>query len=241
MRDSVAPSPYDSNDMTRGSGTIRVLIVDDHRSFAEALEVVLGKERDLDVVEIVTDGDEAIRAVAEHRPDVVLMDASMPGTDGIEATKRIRDTDSDARVIVLTGHESELMLGRAVEAGASGYLQKTQGIARVAESVRQVARGETMIELEDAGTAVRGLRRRRAPESGIEQRLERLTPRELEILQRMADGGSTEQIAAGLGMSRNTLRTHVQNILTKLGVHSKLEALVHAIRHGKIAADGHSA
>jgi DNA-binding NarL/FixJ family response regulator len=217
---------------------IKVLIVDDHRTFGEALRAALAQERDLDVVDVVTDGPSAVESASEHHPDVVLMDVSMPGVDGIEATRRIKEVDPEARVVMMTGHENELLLGKAVQAGASGYLGKTEAITIVAESVRVVYRGDALLDEAEVEQALRTLRHRRAQEGSIERRLDRLTPREVQILQRLAQGMSNEQIATDLGMSPHTLRTHIQNILTKLGVHSKLEALVFAIRHGKVAAAG---
>ena len=217
--------------------SIKVLIVDDHLTFGEALQVALSKERDLVVVDVVTDGDQAVEAVTEHRPDVVLMDLTMPGLDGIEATRKIRDNEPDTRVVVLSGQEGELTFARAVQAGASGFLQKTEAVVDVASAVRRVHRGESLHDEQEVEAALRRLRHRRQQEESMERRLERLTPRETEILQLMAEGRSSERIAATLGMSPHTLRTHVQNILTKLGVHSKLEALFAAIRHGRVAPE----
>jgi DNA-binding NarL/FixJ family response regulator len=218
---------------------IKVLIVDDHRTFGEALKAALTQEKDLEIVDVVTDGTSAVESAAEHHPDVVLMDVSMPGgVDGIEATRRIKEAEPDARIVMMTGHENELLLGKAVQAGASGYLGKTEAITIVAESVRVVYRGDPLLDEAEVEQALRALRHRRAQEGSIERRLDRLTPREVEILQRLAQGMSNDQIATDLGMSPHTLRTHIQNILTKLGVHSKLEALVFAIRHGKVAAAG---
>ncbi len=214
---------------------ITVLIVDDQRTFGEALEVALGKEKDLRVVDVVTDGPSAVEAVSEHRPDVVLMDVSMPGMNGIEATRRILEADPEAHVVVISGYEDELLLARAVQAGASGLLRKTEAIVDVAKSLRQVHRGEAIHDEDEIERSMRRLHHRREQEGGVERRLNRLTPRETEILQLMAEGSSNEQISSKLDMSPNTLRTHVQNIITKLGVHSRLEALVYAIRHGKVA------
>jgi len=220
--------------------SIKVLIVDDHLTFGEALQVALSKERDLDVVDVVTDGEQAVEKVAEHRPDVVLMDLTMPGTDGIEATRKIRSSEPETRVVVLSGQEGELTFARAVQAGASGFLPKTEGVVDVATAVRRVHRGELLHDDEEIEAALRRLRHRRQQEESMERRLERLTPRETEILQLMAEGRSSQRIAATLGMSPHTLRTHVQNILTKLGVHSKLEALVAAIRYGRVSPESES-
>ncbi len=213
---------------------IKVLIVDDQRTFGEALQLALAKEKDLRVVDVVTDGPSAVEAAGELKPDVVLMDAAMPGMSGIEATRRIKDVDPEAQVLILSGYEDELLLARAVQAGAAGLVRKTEAVTSVADSVRQAHRGEPLHDEEEIAGALRRLRHRRERDATIEQRLARLTPREVEILEHMAAGNQPESIAEELGMSLYTLRTHTQNILTKLGVHSKLEALVLAIRYGKV-------
>jgi DNA-binding NarL/FixJ family response regulator len=214
--------------------TIKVLIVDDQRTFGEALQLALSRERDMRVVDVVTDGDAAVVAATTHRPDVVLMDVAMPGMSGIEATRRIKDAEPEAQVLILSGYEDDLLLARAVQAGAIGLLRKTEAVVDVARSVRRASKGERLHEEDEIEGALRRLRHRRDQDSSAEQRLARLTPREVEILQAMARGLPPEEIARGLTMSPHTLRTHTQNIITKLGVHSKLEALVLAIRHGRV-------
>ena len=220
-----------------GEHPIRVVIADDHRSFGEALQIALDKEQDLTVIEIVTDGQEAVRAATRERPDVVLMDVQMPGIDGIEATRRIRDEGVDSAIIILTGNENDVGLAKAVQAGAKGVLLKTEPVGELAEAIRRAYRGEPLHRSAEVESSLKRLRRRRVTDADLERRIARLTPRELEILQRLADGGTPESIAEDLGMSRHTLRTHTQNILTKLGVHSKIDAVVAAIRFGKVTTD----
>jgi DNA-binding NarL/FixJ family response regulator len=213
---------------------IKVLIVDDQRTFGEALELALAKEKDLRVVDVVMDGPTAVEAATELRPDVVLMDAAMPGMSGIEATRRIKESDPEAQVLILSGYEDEMLLARAVQAGAVGLLRKTEAVTNVADSVRLAHRGEPLHDEKEIEGALRRLRHRRERDASVEKRLSRLTPREIQILELMAAGHSADEISETLGMSVYTLRTHTQNILTKLGVHSKLEALVLAIRFGKV-------
>lgn len=219
---------------TARSQPITVLIVDDERTFGEALEVALGREKDFRIVHVATNGAQGIRAAGRHHPDVVLVDAAMPGMNGIEATRRIKEVDPEAAVLVLSGQGDEHLLARAVQAGAAGLLPKTEAIVNVARTVRRAHRGESLHDEVEVEGAMRRLRHRRNSDDGARQRLERLTPREREIMSLMAEGRSPEEIAETLGMSPNTLRTHMQNVLTKLGVHSKVEALVLAIRHGTV-------
>lgn len=219
----------------RTSRPIKVLIVDDERTFGEALEAALRQEKDLRIVDVATDGASAMHAVDEHHPDVVLMDVAMPGMSGIEATRRIRAEDPRAQIVILSGHDDPLLLARAVQAGAIGLLRKTEAVTHVASSVRRAYRGESIHEQDELETALRSLRHRRDQDADARQRVQRLTPRERQILEQMATGAPPDRIAETLGMSPNTLRTHTQNILTKLGVHSKMEALVLAIRHGVVA------
>jgi DNA-binding NarL/FixJ family response regulator len=220
--------------MDADEARISVLIVDDHRAFGEALGMALGKESDLEIVEVTADGESAVAAAEARRPDVVLVDLQMPGIDGLETSRRIHGVSKETAVVVLTGSDDELALGRAIQAGAHGFLRKTAAVQDLAEAVRAAHRGEPLNAHDEIEFALRRLRRLRARDDDIAQRFDRLTPRELQILQLLADGKSPDVIATQLEVSRNTLRTHVQNILMKLGVHSKLDAIVAAIRHGRV-------
>jgi DNA-binding NarL/FixJ family response regulator len=240
MRESPLLAPYDSCGMAKRTGdAITIVIADDHRSFGEALEVALDTEPDLKVIEVVTDGASAVETAHLKHPDVVLMDLSMPGVNGIEAARKIHEDNEGTVVIVLSGREDDdVALGRAIQAGARGFMAKTEAVTGLADAIRRAHRGEPLHASEDVDRAMQALKKRRAADGDLAQRIERLTPRELEILQRMANGDAPEQIAEDLGMSRHTLRTHTQNVLTKLGVHSKLEAIVAAIRYGKVSTVG---
>lgn len=221
----------------RRGDTIRIVIADDHRAFAEALAATMRMEDDLSVVAIVHDGEAAIEVTIDKEPDVVLMDLSMPGVDGIVATRRIKEQHPETRIVILSANEEEHARARALDAGAEGYLSKERSVKDVTSSIRAVSKGESLVPPEEAKRIMTHLRKRRARDSAERERVERLTPRETEILQGLADGLPTERLAAKLDISRNTLRTHVQNILFKLKVHSKVEALALAIRHGKVRAD----
>jgi len=217
---------------------ITIVIADDHRSFGEAMQIALDREQDLTVIEVVGDGELAVTTTLETEPDVVLMDLRMPGTDGIEATRRIRTQGGRSAIVILTGEDDDAILARAIQAGARGLLPKTSAVQDVASAVRRAYAGEPLHRPSEVNRVLRAERNRSERDRDLERRVERLTPRELEILQAMADGLSPEVITERLGMSRHTLRTHTQNILTKLGVHSKTDAVVAAIRFGKATPPG---
>ena len=216
---------------------IRIVIADDHRAFAEALAATMRMEDDLSVVAIVHDGESAIEVAIKQEPDVVLMDLQMPGVDGIAATRRIKEAHPETHIVILSATAEEHERARALDAGAEGYLSKERSVKEVTSSVRAVSQGKALVTAEEARRIMGHLRKRRARDLAERERVDRLTPRETQILQGLADGLPTEKLSEKLGISRNTLRTHVQNILFKLKVHSKVEALALAIRHGKVRAD----
>ena len=221
--------------MDADEARISVIIVDDHRAFGEALAVALDKEGDLEVVVVAVDGESAAEEAEVRQPDVVLVDLQMPGIDGLETSRRIRAVSKETAVVVLTGSDDELALGRAIQAGAHGFLRKTAAVQDLAEAVRAAHRGEPLNARDEVEFALRRLRRLRARDDDIDQRFDRLTRRELQILQLLADSKTPDEISTELAVSRNTLRTHIQNILMKLGVHSKLDAIVAAIRLGRVS------
>ena len=216
---------------------IKVLIVDDQRTFGEALSMALAKEKDLRVIDVVTDGETAVQVNEEEHPDVVLMDLAMPGMDGIEATRRIVDENEDTHVILLTGHVGDLTTARAAQAGASGCLPKTEAVIDLAGAVRRAHAGESLMDPEEVEASLRRLRHRRKQEATIEQRLERLTPRELEILQLVAQGKTNRQIAERLIVAIGTIKVHVEHILGKLDATSRTQASVRAVELGIVHAD----
>jgi DNA-binding NarL/FixJ family response regulator len=219
--------------VARRLAAINVLVVDDHRTFGEALALAVGLEKDL-VAHVAASGPEAVRAAATTRPDVVLMDIEMPGMDGVQAIRRVREAHPGARVVVLSTHDDDLVKARAVEAGAVGYVSKLTPLSEVPDVVRRAHRGEAIIEPREVTRLMRVLRHRRHQESTERQRANRLTSRQIEVLRLVAEGVPGREIAQRLNMSPLTVRTHVQNILTRLGVHTKHEAVALAMRHGKI-------
>ncbi|HYZ10979.1 MAG TPA: response regulator transcription factor [Actinomycetota bacterium] len=213
---------------------IRVLVADDHRSFAEALRTAIRVERGLSVVGVTHDGETTIEMAARRRPDVILMDVQMPAIDGITATRQITEEMDGSRVIMLSAFEDEHTVARALDAGAVGFVSKSRPIKDIISAIRAAHRGEPLIDPDQIRRILTQLRRKRALDAADRARVERLTRRETEILQGLARGLSPSRLSEELGISRHTLRTHQQNILFKLKVHSKHEALVLAIRHGKV-------
>jgi DNA-binding NarL/FixJ family response regulator len=215
--------------MTR---VLRVLVVDDHEMFSEALSLLFGRQPGIELVAALPAGEEAVARCRDEAPDVVLMDVDLPGMDGIEATRRIRAASPGTRVVVLSAMESPTLIVSAMAAGASGYVSKTRAADDLVAVVRRAAAGEIVMADDDLPVVLDELRTGRAPNVAAELALRRLTARETEILRAMAAGDATGEIAETLGISSLTVQSHVKNILAKLGVHSKIEAVTMAWRHG---------
>jgi two-component system NarL family response regulator len=213
------------------SNTIRVLVADDHALFRRGLFMVLESESNIDVIAEANDGDQAIALAETHIPDLVLMDVRMPGTGGIEATKAIKDSVPSAKILMLTISDEEDDLYEAIKAGASGYLLKEISIDEVGDAIRSVHAGQSLIS---PSMASKLLREFAALASAALHRLcwpaPRLTPREMEVLTLVAKGMNNRDIAKELFISENTVKNHVRNILEKLHLHSRMEAVVYAVR-----------
>ena len=210
---------------------IRVLIVDDHKVVRRGLLGFLKTETDIEVVGDAQDGSQALKIISEldadgRRPDVVLMDLQMPVMDGVQATREIRSRYADVEVVVLTSFVEEERVHAALEAGASGYLLKDADVDEVSNAIRSAHQGEVHL---DATVARRLMASLRAPK---EDPLGALTEREREILRMVAAGKPNKQIAAELVISERTARTHVSNILRKLGLASRTQAALWAVREG---------
>ena len=206
-----------------GGEPIRVVISDDHELFRRGLRMVLEAEDDIEVVAEAADGQEAVARVEEQAPDVVLMDVRMPRMGGIEATRLIRQLFPTTRIIVLTVSDEQDDLYGAVKAGANGYLLKEVSIEEVADSVRRVYAGESLIS---ATVASKLLAEFSGQPRGVDDPLvsaPRLTEREVAVLKLVALGHDNAQIAEQLAVSESTVRNHVANILTKLQLRSQIE------------------
>jgi DNA-binding NarL/FixJ family response regulator len=210
--------------------SIRVLLADDHRMLREGLRRSLADEG-FDVVGEADNGEQAVRLAAELRPDVILMDVSMPEMDGVEATRAIRATDSESRVLMLTMHADKDVLADAIRAGASGYLVKDCSTEEVAEAIRMAANGDTDLSPLLAASMLDEVRRLEAPTEAVDED-HVITKREEEVLQRIADGCSTSEVAQQLFISQKTVKNHLASIYQKLDARDRTQAVLQAVRMG---------
>ncbi len=212
---------------------IRTMIVDDHALFRRGLEMVLDEEPDIELVGQASDGAEAVEKAAESLPDVVLMDIRMPRSSGIEACRAMKEAAPSAKIVILTISDEEEDLFEAIRAGASGYLLKDIPLDEVADTVRAVHGGQSLINPSMAGkllTEFAVLAKRDDEERAQELPAPRLTEREMQVLKLVARGMNNRDIAKELFISENTVKNHVRNILEKLQIHSRMEAVMVAVR-----------
>ena len=209
------------------SEPISLLICDDHRILTDAIAAIVGSDPGLRLITAPVDnGPDAVRLCQEHRPDVVLMDIELRGQmNGIETTRCITQVSPTSRVVVVSGHKRPTVAVEAVEAGASGFLDKNTAIDDLLRVVHAAAAGELLIDPTMLARLIPELAAERHATNEIRAKLARLTPREREILTLMTQGQGSESIAEHLVISRPTVRTHIQNVLTKLEVRSQLEAV----------------
>jgi DNA-binding NarL/FixJ family response regulator len=221
---------------------VRVLIADDQALFRRGLYVVLGTEEGIDVVAEAENGEEAITKAEQLAPDVVLMDVRMPRVSGIEAARRIRDLLPTTRILMLTVSDEEDDLYAAIKAGANGYLLKEISVEEVAEAVRAVVQGQSLISPSMASKLLaefNALARRASQQEQFPAPV--LTSRELEVLRLVARGMSNKEVAEQLYISENTVKNHVRNILEKLHLHSRMEAVMYAVRKRLLDPNGQEA
>src|SRR3954451_5550761 len=205
--------------------TLRLMLVDDHRMLREGLRRALEAEGFL-VVGEANDGHEALRMALEKKPDVILMDVSMPDVDGIEATRSIMQADARQRIVMLTMHMDREVIDRAIRSGAVGYLTKDCSIAEVADAVRMAANGDMALSPKLAELM---LTEARNLDSGDERLI---TRREEEVLQLIADVLSTPEVAAKLYISQKTVKNHLASIYEKLNARDRTQAVLLAVRMG---------
>jgi DNA-binding NarL/FixJ family response regulator len=210
--------------------SIRALIVDDHPVTREGLRTALElSDEAVIVVGEAGSGEDAVAQARDLAPDVVFMDVRMPGMDGIEATRRIREASPDTKVILITVDESRSAVSDAIAAGVSGYLLKDASPDALVDAARNAVEGNAVIHPQLTKTFIE-----EAASSGDESRPTPLSKREREILQKVADGATTRQVATDLGISPHTVKTHLERIFEKLGANDRAQAVAIAIRGGVV-------
>ncbi len=213
---------------------IGVLVVEDHRLVAQSLELILSAEPGMEPKGIAGSGEEALEICARGCPDVALVDIDLPGIDGIETIRRLRDLCPPTRAVVITALQPTELMAAAVEAGALGFLPKTRAAEQLVDVIRRAAAGEIVLPSEQVSAILMRLRAAREARDEGQRVLGKLTERERETLQAFAEGKSTQEVAKSLFISVHTVNSHVGGILSKLGVSSKLRAVLLALRHDLI-------
>jgi two-component system, NarL family, response regulator DegU len=224
---ATAPAPA-------ADGTVRLMLADDHRMLREGLRRSM-TEQGFSVVGEAADGAQAVDLAHRLRPDVILMDVTMPELDGVGATREIRASLPDVRVVMLTMHADEDVLASAIRAGASGYLVKDCSTREIADAVRMAASGETIISPNLAASMLDEVRKLDAPAETEEQRV--VTRREEEVLQLIANGCSTPEVAEQLYISHKTVKNHLASIYQKLDARDRTQAVLQAVRMGIVHLD----
>ncbi|ADH98539.1 response regulator transcription factor [Salisediminibacterium selenitireducens] len=222
--------------------TLRILLIDDHQLFREGVKRILTMEPGLEVVAEGNDGEDVVDLVRQNKPDVVLMDINMPGMNGVDATKTLLKSFPNVRVLILSIHDDESYVTHVLKTGASGYLLKEMDTEALIEAVKVVGNGGSYIHPKVTHNLIKEYRRL-ANETGnngeigfreVEYRrpLHLLTRRECEVLQLMTDGKSNRSIGEALYISEKTVKNHVSNILQKMGMNDRTQAVVDAIKNG---------
>jgi len=211
--------------------TIRIVLVDDHKIVREGTRQLLEQSSDLNIVAETARGEDAIRLCDELHPDVVVMDVHMPGMSGIEATRVICSRHPDVRVLILSAYDDDRYIFPLLDTGANGYLLKTASGSDLADAIRAVFRGETVLDPQIIWKV-----RTRYSQTQLyrsSEMTEGLTEREMSVLRVVARGRSNKEIAESLGISNNTVQVHLRNIFGKMGVGDRLQAVAYAMRSGK--------
>jgi DNA-binding NarL/FixJ family response regulator len=217
-------------------GKIRILIAEDHTVVREGTRQILDQESDLSVIAEASDGEEAISLAGSEKPDVIIMDISMPKVDGIQATKRIKELYPDIAILVLTAYDDEQFIFTLLEAGAAGYLLKSVRSRELIDAVRQVHAGESVLH----PVVARKVLNRFVPSEEPETKAaatEILSSREIDVLKLATKGLSNQDIADDLCLSLRTVQAHLGHIFNKLGVSSRTEAVVRALKEGWVTLE----
>ena len=216
------------------TSTVRILLIDDHRILREGLRALLEREPDFEVIGEAEDGRTGVEMAKEAHPDIILMDISMPALNGIDAARQILAHSPPSRIIALTAHSDRNLVREILKAGAVGYVVKDSAVEELTSAVRTVLAGRVYLSPRVAGLVVEGFVTERAAAAGIPAAgvFARLTAREREVLQLMAEGKATKEVAQALSVSVKTAETHRRAIMEKLDLHSVAELTKYAIREG---------
>ncbi len=212
--------------------SIRLMLADDHRMLREGLQRSMA-DAGFEVVAQAADGVEAVRLATETVPDVILMDVTMPNCDGVEACRQIKATGSSSRVVMLTMHADQDVLTNAIRAGAIGYLTKDSSTREIADAVRMAAEGDTVLSPQLARSMLAEVRRSEEPVTPTEDHV--VSRREEEVLQLIADGCSTTEVADRLYISQKTVKNHLASIYQKLDARDRTQAVLRAVRMGIVS------
>ena len=208
---------------------IRVLIADDHGVVRSGLTMLIDRQVDMEVAAEAADGIEAVERALQARPDVAVLDVSMPRLTGLHAARQIRDHAQDIQVLMLSMHDDEAYFFDALEAGASGYVSKRGADGDLIDAIRTVAGGRTFLNSRTQQTLMR-----KWLEDGVTERPDELTPRELEVTKLIAEAYTNRQIAEALNLAEKTVESHRANVLAKLGMRDRVELVRYAIRRGLV-------
>lgn len=219
---------------------VRILVVDDHTLFRRGLTALLSRDASLQVIGDAADAGEAQRRAAELQPDLILLDNHLPGVNGVDALPALRQAAPAARVVMLTVSEDEADLATALRGGACGYLLKTIEGDALVTAIHRVMRGASVVDEEMTDQLVAAYRAAATPATGHDEAsappssIDQLSPRERDILRGIARGASNKEIARDLGIAETTVKIHVQHVLRKLDVSSRVQAAVAATEHGRL-------
>jgi DNA-binding NarL/FixJ family response regulator len=217
--------------MTRGTRRLRILVADDHELVRRGIRGLLRTRRGWTVVGEAMNGREAVEKANRLKPDVAILDISMPDLDGLQATRQIREAVPTIEVVVLTMHESDQMVRRVLDAGALGYVLKSDLATQLVKAVKNVSAGKLFLTAKVSDIVLKGFLKARNQVDTTGHLHIRPTPREVEIIRLLAEGKSNKEIAPELGITIRTVETHRAKIMRKVGVHSLAELIHYAIRH----------
>jgi len=216
--------------MTKGKKKLRIVVADDHEVVRRGIRGLLGAQRGWKVIGEATNGREAVEKTSKLKPDIVIVDISMPELDGVQTTRQIREVAPGTSVVGLTMHESNQMVRRVLEAGALGYVLKSDLAAHLVKAVKNVSAGKLFLTPRVSDIVLNGFLKNASQPDLKENSRARPTPREVQVIRHLAEGKSNKEIAAEMGITIRTVETHRAKIMLKLGLHSLAELIRYAIR-----------